>query len=160
MAPSRPYISTVCGRCSQRFEELSALAKDHSSSLVSSSNCLDELARFRIWANNIGALLNPEQRNSLDYRLRSSPKVYERVIEILEDLVEGLEDGQITIINACLPVTDLYQPILFSRVRDLIGIHSPQTESLQTALAIGNVMLYLFCAFVSKFRPLHPQDFA
>ena len=54
----------------------------------------DEAGRFRIWANNIGALLAADRRNSLDYRLRNVSKVAGRVIEFLDDLQEALEDSK------------------------------------------------------------------
>lgn len=56
--------------------------------------CVDELGRFCLWANNIGAFLRIEFRNSLDFRLREASKICSRVVEFLEDLVEALDDGK------------------------------------------------------------------
>ena len=82
-------------RCLQLFGQLSSLLADkiavHS---ISRDDCLDELGRFRMWANNIGAFLRIEHRNSLDFRLREAFKITSRIVELLEDLAESLGDGQ------------------------------------------------------------------
>ena len=82
-------------RCLQLFDQLYSLSADkivvHS---ISRDDCLDELGRFRVWANNIGAFLRIEHRNSLDFRLREVFKITSRIHELLEDLAESLEDGK------------------------------------------------------------------
>ena len=51
--------------------------------LISCSDCLDELGRFRIWANTIGAFLEMPFETSLDYRLREAPKMIDRNLTAL-----------------------------------------------------------------------------
>ena len=81
-------------RCLQLFDQLSSLSADkivvHTIPL---DDCLDELGRFCMWANNIGAFLRIEHRNSLDFRLREAFTITSRIVELLEDLAESLGDG-------------------------------------------------------------------
>ncbi len=87
-------IARTSRHCSQLFDRLFSLLDDKTSDqLISSAACLDEFGRFRLWANNIGAFLNIEQRNSLDFRLRDASKFCSRIVEFLEDLAEALNDG-------------------------------------------------------------------
>ena len=51
----------------------------------------DELGRFRIWSGNIGA--HRIGRSSLDYRLRDASHIRKRVVSLLEDLKEILQEG-------------------------------------------------------------------
>ncbi|KAK3314877.1 hypothetical protein B0H66DRAFT_482065 [Apodospora peruviana] len=51
----------------------------------------DELARFKVWAGNIGAARTG--RSSLEYRLRDSSNIRKQVLKLLEDLVELLQDA-------------------------------------------------------------------
>ena len=89
--------SPIAGRschCLQLFDKLSSLLEDRTSDhLISAAACLDEFARFRLWANNIGAFLSGDHRNSLDSRLREAPKIVSRITEFLDDLEEALDDG-------------------------------------------------------------------
>ena len=55
----------------------------------------DEMARFRMWASNIGAVHDPSRKDtSLDLRLRDSPKIAARVSQFLEDLAQDLHSGE------------------------------------------------------------------
>ena len=94
MISSGDHISDIGSRCLRLFDALSRSLETKNASSVSWAGILDEYARYRIWADNIGALLNPEQRNSLDFRLRNAPKVSSRVVEFLEDLEEALRDSK------------------------------------------------------------------
>ncbi|KAK0942386.1 hypothetical protein LTR29_006150 [Friedmanniomyces endolithicus] len=49
----------------------------------------DNLARFRIWAGNIGAHHSPHDKRSADYRLRDGPEVCAQLIELLEELIDS-----------------------------------------------------------------------
>ncbi|TKA37775.1 hypothetical protein B0A54_09777 [Friedmanniomyces endolithicus] len=49
----------------------------------------DNLARFRIWAGNIGAYHSPHDKRSADYRLRDGPEVCAQLIELLEELIDS-----------------------------------------------------------------------
>lgn len=71
---------------------------------ISPAACLDEFGRFRLWANNIGAFLNIDHRNSLDFRLRQASKICSRIVEFLDDLAEALDDGQGTFLNIDRPI--------------------------------------------------------
>ena len=96
MAVSDSPIATQSRQCLQLLDRVSVLISDGE---VATSNLsdlyLDEAGRFRIWANNIGALLTIDHRNSLDFRLRRAVKMSSRIVEFLGDLREALEDGKI-----------------------------------------------------------------
>ena len=89
-----PIAESSC-RCQQLFDRLSSLLHDNRSGyLISPAAILDELGRFRLWANNIGAFLRIDYRNSLDFRLREASKIRSRIVEFLGDLAEALENGK------------------------------------------------------------------
>ena len=91
----QPSIQSQSRQCLELFENLSLLQHDGSrSNLSDATNYRDELARFLLWANNIGALLPSGQRNSLDFRVRNAHKMSSRISEFLADLAEALEDGE------------------------------------------------------------------
>lgn len=91
--------------CQQLFDRLSSLSHDiRSDCLISPAASLDELGRFRLWANNIGAFLRIEYRNSLDFRLREASKIRSRVVEFLEDLAEALDNGKEGILEDGQPI--------------------------------------------------------
>ena len=93
--PSQPSIQSQSRQCFELFETLSRLqSESNPGGLPDSTDFRDEFARFLLWANNIGALLPSEQRNSLDFRLRSAHKMSSRIAEFLADLAEALEDGE------------------------------------------------------------------
>lgn len=58
---------------------------------LSSSIVEDELGRFRLWANNIGAAKTG--RASLDYRLRDTAYLFQNVKSLLEALEKTLRKG-------------------------------------------------------------------
>lgn len=81
-------------RCLRSFDRMSSsLQKSHGAfdDQVTVTAVLDELARFRVWAGNIGALQTG--RSSLDYRLRDAAAIAQHVIRILKDLDRSLEEG-------------------------------------------------------------------
>lgn len=91
-------------RCLELFDRLSSLLDDETSShFISPAACLDEFGRFRLWANNIGAFLSINHRNSLDFRLREASKIRSRIVEFLEDLAEALDDGEVTFLGIDQP---------------------------------------------------------
>ena len=51
----------------------------------------DQLARFRIWAGNIG--VNAKLHASLDYRLRDSKEARELTLDLLEVLHDHIRRG-------------------------------------------------------------------
>lgn len=53
----------------------------------------DQLARFKIWAGNIG--VDAEGHASLDYRLRDSPQARALMLELIERLQSHLQRGKL-----------------------------------------------------------------
>jgi hypothetical protein len=54
----------------------------------------DEFGRFKVWSSNIGA--HRSGRSSLDYRLRDASHIQKRVLELLGDLSQSLDEGKCT----------------------------------------------------------------
>lgn len=75
------------------LDGLERLCKLSATSVLSSDGCAAQLGRFRIWAFNIGALQEAHLPSSLEFRLREAPKLVDRIVELLEDLEESIEDG-------------------------------------------------------------------
>jgi hypothetical protein len=80
--------ATIAGRawaCAIRFNVLVGQASQTTSAFE------DQLARFNIWAANIGVFA--EAHASLDYRIRNSPKVKVMVMQLLQALKRKLQFG-------------------------------------------------------------------
>lgn len=80
--------ATIAGRawaCAIRFNALVSQASQITSAFE------DQLARFNIWAANMGAFA--EAHASLDYRVRNSAKVKAMMIQLLEALKRKLQIG-------------------------------------------------------------------
>lgn len=54
----------------------------------------DQVARFRIWAGNLGAFHKSSSTESLDHRLRDEPKFKDHIYELLQDLNDTLQAGR------------------------------------------------------------------
>jgi len=76
------------------LDGLEGLCKSSITSQLSPDDCAAQLGRFRIWALNIGALQDAHLPTSLEYRLREAPKLVDRIVELLEDIEESIEDGK------------------------------------------------------------------
>ncbi|KAL8382715.1 hypothetical protein RB595_006483 [Gaeumannomyces hyphopodioides] len=63
---------------------------------------VDALDRFNLWAGNIGALLAPTSRLSLDQRLADAPDTREEICQELKELAEAIEDLTEAIHKQCL----------------------------------------------------------
>lgn len=55
----------------------------------------DEFGRFKVWSSNIGA--HRSGRSSLDHRLRDASHIQKRVVELLGDLGQSLDEGNLGI---------------------------------------------------------------
>lgn len=87
-------ISELTRECEQCFEALhQALTANQDSNFQNEvpKIAIEELARFRVWANNIGAANYGTV--SLDHRLRNAQYLCESVKELLRDLLKTLSDG-------------------------------------------------------------------
>lgn len=60
---------------------------------ISSQDIQDEFGRFKVWAENIGALQPRDLRSSLEYRLRDASRTRMQVQQFLDDLRESLAEG-------------------------------------------------------------------
>lgn len=73
--------------CLQSFDDiLHFLPADHNAH----DSVNDNRSRFRIWAGNIGA--HHVDSRSADYRVREAPEVAERILELLDELVDTNAD--------------------------------------------------------------------
>jgi hypothetical protein len=95
--PEESPIAESAKQCLAGLTSLSDTLKDqetYSKFDLSYDESCDHVGRFRIWANNIGALQDASKTTSLEYRLRDAPKIAQRISELLEDVREILGDGE------------------------------------------------------------------
>jgi hypothetical protein len=55
----------------------------------------DLLARFKLWAGNLGALHQPSSNMSLDHRLGQPSRIRSQVFQHLDQLQEAVDDGKL-----------------------------------------------------------------
>jgi len=116
--------NTIAGHtqaCAIRFNVLASSSS--SSGSLSPPAFEDQLARFSIWAANVGAFA--EAHGSLDYRLRESPKIKNMMMQLLIGLKRKLQRGRCIIYfslrltsGACSDCCVVAELILFSH-----GLH-------------------------------------
>ncbi len=93
-------IATQARQCSQLFSRLSSLFGDgNTADATHMTICSDEFCRFRVWANNLGALLTVDHRNSLDFRMRNAHKVSGRIVEFLIELGDVLTESKMVLVT-------------------------------------------------------------
>jgi hypothetical protein len=68
-----------------------------SHALALAQDITDSLERFTLWAGNLGALLAPTARLSLDHRLSDAPETSERICEVLDDLAEAISECKLSL---------------------------------------------------------------
>ncbi|KAI0505729.1 hypothetical protein F5B22DRAFT_494797 [Xylaria bambusicola] len=83
-------ISEYVVQCIQKFQAASSECDKLND--AARQKFLDEFARFKIWAGNLGA--HRRGRSSLDWRLRDASHLRELVINLLTDLKSSLHDTQ------------------------------------------------------------------
>ncbi|OQO14048.1 hypothetical protein B0A48_00924 [Cryoendolithus antarcticus] len=79
----RIYVAT--SRCLASFHAITDVSSEDANL---STQHADSLARFRIWAGNLGAWHPRSDRRSADHRLRDAPEVEDRLVELLEELTD------------------------------------------------------------------------
>lgn len=96
MVSSNFTIDALGNECLGLFHQIYYLLEsrdEETDGTLSIDDIEDELGRFKIWADNIGALQPKNKRTSLEYRLREASETRELVQEILEDMKESLTEG-------------------------------------------------------------------
>lgn len=94
-------IADQVSACLQEFNSLcssptiwtDSIPDEGTQSDISLVKLQNELSRFKIWSGNIGA--HRKGRSSLDHRLRDASNIRDQVVELLEDLRESLQDGEL-----------------------------------------------------------------
>ncbi len=86
--------SILCITKFQSLKELLADAEVEQKFGMKLLDCNDVLSRFKLWAGNIGALQDSQLASSLEHRLRNAQGVAKRIIKLLEEMMEDLEDGK------------------------------------------------------------------
>ena len=110
--------TTTVVQCFNSFQELVSILEElfpsyvgtdpeeHKPSLEIIWKCMeptyiaDELGRLRIWCANIGA--HRTGRSSLDFRLRDASNIKRRVLSLLDDLNESLNEGNYLCVSICI----------------------------------------------------------
>jgi hypothetical protein len=84
-------IANLCLDCQTHYQKLSDSLKTAKNDSVSSVAIHNELGRFRIWVNSIGAML--PGKHSLDFKLKDVKFLYKSIVRLLEDIREILMEG-------------------------------------------------------------------
>jgi len=96
-------VSARTLRCFEHFEDLhSAILAGNQDDAEAAVKVVDALARFRIWATNLGAHHPVSDLKSADHRLRSAPAVLKHLTDVLDDLCDTLQDA-VDIANGSRP---------------------------------------------------------
>ncbi|RSL44826.1 hypothetical protein CEP53_011039 [Fusarium sp. AF-6] len=98
---SEPKIAALVARSLTSFKTLTSTLQDDHSRASQASSCL---ARFKLWAGNLGAH-RPSGSRSLEYRLRDASNVRKLVISLLQDLCSSIEQGTIVANGGSIPDT-------------------------------------------------------
>ncbi|KAI8651414.1 C2H2-type domain-containing protein [Fusarium keratoplasticum] len=88
-AVSEPQIAALVARSLTSFKALTSTLQDDHTRASQSSSCL---ARFKLWAGNLGAH-RPSGSRSLEYRLRDASNIRKLVISLLQDLCTLVANG-------------------------------------------------------------------
>jgi hypothetical protein len=97
MANSEPQArkSTIAGFTQEVFTRWTAIEKLDTELAASWRQVTsDELSRFRLWSNNLGSCHGVDDPRSADHRLRTALDVQRRIVQLLEELCENLDDIQ------------------------------------------------------------------
>ena len=97
---------------------------------------LDCHSRFRLWAGNIGAY--QVDARSIDHRLKDAPEVTQRVLELLEEIIEGTEE-----IHAIVSGQREDAAAVLVETEDLASGEEDSTELLEICLASGDAITSL-----------------
>lgn len=90
-----PTIASSVSDCLRSFEDFVFQIRHtdaEASNLIESSEVIDELGRFRVWAGNIGA--HRKGLSSLDYRLRDASHIKSKVQSLLCNLDDAIQRGE------------------------------------------------------------------
>lgn len=90
MATRSTSIAQLTNEVSEQWSDIQKLNNDLAAPWYEVA--ADELARFRLWANTLGAYHDDTDQRSAEYRLRDLTDVRERVLELLEELHEYFDD--------------------------------------------------------------------
>jgi hypothetical protein len=93
---SSPSLDVLGVRCKTSFHKIYALLVEPGCSygrVLSPVDVKDELGRFKIWAENIGAFQPIEMKSSLEYRLRDASRTRQQALNFIQDLDESLNEG-------------------------------------------------------------------
>lgn len=83
-------ISLLYSICILRMNSMISLAANASQE----ADMQDQRGRLQIWAGNHGAYRTPNDRMSLDYRLREAQDLHQGVTDHFNDLIRGLKESK------------------------------------------------------------------
>lgn len=72
----------------------------------------ESFEQYQLWAGNLGALHDPEDPRSLDYRLRDAVHVKHRILELLEELLNLFQGSMFELRSAVLLSPQLCTTVL------------------------------------------------
>ncbi len=90
---SNQSIAQLVAACQKQFEAVQSIQSSSAeTAVVKDTISIENAARFRLWAANIGAFHPQLDAKSADHRLRDAPVIIRAITDILRELSEVLGD--------------------------------------------------------------------
>lgn len=89
-APDEFTISACTRNVLKRWSAVDELETEDAASWRQTA--ADKLSRFRLWASNLGAYHDPNDKRSADYRVRAAPDVRARIVQLARELSQYLDE--------------------------------------------------------------------
>ena len=89
-APDEFTISACTRNVLKRWSAVDELETEDAASWRQTA--ADKLSRFRLWASNLGAYHDPNDKRSADYRVRAAPDVLARIVQLARELSQYLDE--------------------------------------------------------------------
>jgi hypothetical protein len=91
--PSPSEESTVSACTQSALKRWSAVEQLDTEEAASwRQTAADKRSRFRLWASNLGAYHDPNDKRSADYRVRTAPDVRARIVQLIRELSQYLDE--------------------------------------------------------------------
>ncbi|KAF5227593.1 hypothetical protein FANTH_14728 [Fusarium anthophilum] len=143
-------IATAVAKCIDCFSNILRVPKSLAcNSPTFERDMADQQTRFNVWAGNIGA--HRTGPSSLDYRLRDSSNIKDRVLSLLKDLVELIQDAHDILMGTEVPWDQITADEEFDESDD------PDTELDQISADVADVVNCLLRLSVAIRNPA-PHD--
>ncbi|GAB1314686.1 hypothetical protein MFIFM68171_04896 [Madurella fahalii] len=141
-------IATEVKQCLYQFEVLLRALRDEDGvkAGMTDGGIADQLARFKVWAGNIGA--HRAGTSSLDYRLRDASNIRKQVVSLLTDLEDSLRDAYSIVRGETLPLDESAAADDASSSSDEEATDAPHSTSTRQEVTVETEMAQISAAIM------------